>query len=174
MKQYTLDATTRLPLPRQEVFAFFADAANLGLITPPEMQFKITSPQPIDMRPGALIDYTIRLYGLPMRWRTEITLWNPPDEFADTQLRGPYALWLHTHRFREEGGDTVIEDKVRYALPFGPLGRLAHPVVRHQLERIFSYRKEAVARALLGTPGCPAIPSSLPPAFSPLRHHRCK
>lgn len=149
MREYTLDATTRLPLARKEVFAFFADAANLALITPPELGFRIDSPRPVAMCVGALIDYTIRLYGIPIRWRTEITQWDPPHEFADTQLRGPYALWVHTHRFTEDAGGTVIHDRVRYALPFGILGRFAHPLVRRQLERIFSYRETAVSRTLL-------------------------
>lgn len=160
MKEYTLDVTTRLPLPRDQVFAFFSDIANLGVITPPELHFRIITPQPVHLHSGSLIDYTIRLYGVPMRWRTEITEWNPPHEFADQQLRGPYALWLHTHTFEEAdaGRETVMRDNVRYALPLDPLGRLAHPVVRRQLERIFRYRKQAVARALLrsspaGTPG---------------------
>ena len=158
MHVYTLRTTMRLPVPRREVFAFFADAANLALITPPEIGFRMRTEGRIDMRPGTLIDYTIRLHGIPLRWRTEITRWQPPSEFADVQLRGPYALWVHTHRFREDGGETVIEDAIRYALPFGKPGRLAHPLVRRQLARIFSYRQEAVERYFRGR-----IPAVEPP-----------
>lgn len=140
-----------IAVPRADVFAFFSEAGNLGLITPPEVGFQMKTAAPITMRPGTLIDYTIRLHGVPMRWRTEITQWEPPREFVDTQLRGPYALWVHTHRFTEQGGVTTVDDEVRYALPFGVLGRIVHPLVRRQLRRIFDYRAQAVERLLAGS-----------------------
>ena len=155
LRTYSLHASMRLPVARKKVFAFFADAANLGKITPPEVGFQMRTAGRIEMRAGALIDYTIRLRGSPIQWRTEITRWEPPHEFVDMQLRGPYAMWVHTHRFLEEGDETVIEDHVRYALPFGVLGRLAHPLVRRQLARIFEYRQVEVERIFLTEPGRP-------------------
>lgn len=151
-KEYLIKRRVWVPYPITDVFPFFAAAENLERITPPELGFRIRSPLPIEMRPGALIDYTIKLYGIPMNWRTEITAWNPPHSFEDRQLRGPYAKWVHTHRFVEEAGGTTIEDQVVYALPFGPLGRIAHPIVARQLKRIFSYREEVLARVFPAAP----------------------
>jgi ligand-binding SRPBCC domain-containing protein len=150
MRTRVFRASMMLDVPRPDVFAFFSEAANLGRLTPPAMAFRIVTPAPIRMRPGTLIDYTLRLHGVPLRWRSEITQWEPPSEFVDTQLRGPYAHWVHIHRFREQGGMTIIEDEVRYALPFGMLGRIAHPLVRRRLTRIFEYRRAALERILLG------------------------
>jgi ligand-binding SRPBCC domain-containing protein len=114
MKEFTFHAELWIPCPCDEVFAFFADAHNLQRITPPWLSFEVLTPAPITMRPGALIDYRIRVHGLPIRWRTEITEWNPPHHFADNQLRGPYAFWHHTHHFEERDGGTLCPDNVRY------------------------------------------------------------
>lgn len=144
-----LTCRIELPLPRERVFSFFADAANLGAITPPELAFEILTAPPIIMQPGALIDYRIGLWGIPMTWKTRITRWNPPYEFVDEQLRGPYKAWIHTHTFTETANGTAIDDEVRYELPFGLFGRLALPLVRRQLGRIFDYRTARVRQLLL-------------------------
>jgi len=146
---WTLHTTQSFALPRDEVFAFFADASNLGRITPPELRFQILTPTPIAMAPGAIIDYRIGLFGIPLRWRTLISSWKPPVEFVDVQSRGPYAEWVHRHRFTSlPDGGTLVEDLVHFRLPLSYLGLVGIPLVKRQLRRIFSYRSHAISSAL--------------------------
>lgn len=143
-RTHLLDRTTRVPRPLEEVFPFFANARNLERITPPGMGFRITSSHPLEMRRNLMIDYQLRISGLPFRWRSQITEWNPPHSFVDEQLKGPYAEWVHRHEFLAEGGHTLMRDVVRYRLPFGVLGNLALPLVKRQLRAIFDYRESAI------------------------------
>jgi ligand-binding SRPBCC domain-containing protein len=146
---HVLRREQRLPRPPEDVFPFFADAHNLEAITPPWLGFRVVTPRPIDMRPGALIEYRLKLHGVPLSWRTRVAVWDPPRRFVDVQIAGPYRLWHHTHDFEPDGGGTVMRDTVRYALPLGPLGALAHrALVRRDLAAIFDFRQEAVLTSL--------------------------
>jgi ligand-binding SRPBCC domain-containing protein len=132
-----------------ETFAFFEDPRNLSRITPDWLRFTIKTAG-VEMRRGAEIDYTIRWLGLPMKWRTLITGYEPPHSFEDSQIKGPYRLWVHRHTFEAAGQGTLVRDSVRYSLPLGGLGLLTHAIaVRRQLEGIFVYRQKTLA-VLLG------------------------
>ncbi len=146
----TLEREQRLPGSPDEVFPFFADARNLEAITPPLLRFVVVTPEPIAMRVGTLIQYRLRLHGVPVSWLTSIQAWEPPHRFVDVQVRGPYALWHHTHTFAPDGdGGTVMRDVVRYAIGFGPLGELADRLlVQRDLDAIFAFRRDAVHRLL--------------------------
>jgi ligand-binding SRPBCC domain-containing protein len=137
-----------VPLPRERVFEFFAAAENLERITPPELRFRIVTPPPIEMREGTLITYRLRLYGVPFEWLTRIAVWNPPVEFVDEQLRGPYRQWIHRHTFTTLVAETRIDDEVDYRLPFAPVGEIAAPLVAAEVRRIFRYRTRAIERLL--------------------------
>jgi ligand-binding SRPBCC domain-containing protein len=142
---YVLERTQRIPRPLGEVFPFFADAYNLEAITPPFLRFRILTPRPIPMAPGSCIDYRLQLFGIPFRWRTRIERFDPGVGFVDAQIRGPYRLWHHTHEFERAGDATHMRDVVRYALPLGPLGTLAHTIaVRRMLDEIFAFRRRRI------------------------------
>jgi ligand-binding SRPBCC domain-containing protein len=144
-----LETSTDLRVPLERAFAFFASAENLQAIPPPELRFRILTPPPVAMGPGTEIDYALRLWGMPLRWRTLISRWEPPVLFVDEQLSGPYRSWVHTHRLTDLGaGRTRISDEVRYLLPWPPLDRLAAPVVARQLARIFRFRQRRVRELL--------------------------
>lgn len=144
MRAERLTSEVVLAAPRDEVFAFFSDAANLEALTPDLLEFRILTPEPIEMRRGARIDYRLRVRGLPLRWRSEITHWLPPWRFVDRQIRGPYRLWIHEHEFEEREGMTVCRDRVTWSAPGGTL--VARRLVAPDLERIFAYRRGELAR----------------------------
>lgn len=134
-----------LPRPLSEVFEFFKHAENLQLLTPAWLRFKILTPQPISLKEGTLIDYSLSLYGIPLRWQTKISQWQPPAQFQDVQLRGPYRRWEHTHTFEEKNGGTLMRDQVKYEVPGGTLAPLMNKLfVSKQISRIFEYRKKKI------------------------------
>jgi len=142
MRVHEFQSELWLPLPPEELFSFFADAVNLDALTPPWLNFHIATPPPIAMREGALIDYRLRVHGIPLRWRTRINAWQPPNRFVDEQIRGPYRRWIHEHTFEARDGGTLARDVVCYAVPFD---FIAHRwLVRPDVERIFQYRSEAL------------------------------
>jgi ligand-binding SRPBCC domain-containing protein len=145
---HRLERSTWIPRPVEEANCFFADIANLERITPPELRFRIVSPLPVEMREGALIDFRLSLFGVPFRWRTQISRWEPPHRFVDCQLAGPYRAWIHLHEFTPERGGTRMTDRVDYLLPLGPLGLAGLPLVRRQLARIFDFREATIQRLL--------------------------
>ena len=139
--RYRLLREQVVPRRLDEVFAFFSQAENLEAITPEWLRFKVLRVHPKPVQQGTLIDYKLRLRGISLRWTSRIVEWEPPHKFVDLQVRGPYKLWHHTHRFAAEGESTRIADEVLYELPLGVLGRLAHWVMaRRDVEKIFDYR----------------------------------
>lgn len=148
---YTYERTMWLPVAIERVFDFFGDAQNLQAITPAFLHFTILTPPPIEMREGTLLDYRIKLHGIPIRWRTRITCWQPPTKFVDEQLRGPYRQWIHTHTFEPKDGGTQITDHVLYS-HWGTwvIERL---LVRRDIEKIFAYREERIRELLAGEVG---------------------
>jgi ligand-binding SRPBCC domain-containing protein len=151
MRIFTLEREQLLPARPDEVFPFFADARNLEAITPPLLRFEVVTPGEIPMRVGTLIQYRLTLRGVGVNWLTSIQEWDPPWRFVDVQVRGPYALWHHTHEFAAvaDGGATIMRDTVRYAVGFGPFGALAaRAFVHRDVASIFDFRRGAVVAAL--------------------------
>ena len=142
MRIFRLDNEIWLPRTPDDVFPFFADAFNLERITPPMLRFEVLTAAPVEMGVGTLLDYRVRLRGLPMRWRSEITAWQPPHRFVDEQRRGPYRLWVHEHTFEARDGGTLARDMVRYAVPGGVVAQRLF--VARDLRRIFDYRNAAL------------------------------
>ena len=138
MKIHRLETELWLPQPREQVFRFFADPGNLERLTPSWLHFEIATPPDVNIGQGTLLDYRLRLHGIPLRWQSEIAVWEPPDRFVDRQTRGPYSLWVHEHTFIERDGGTVIGDRVEYTMPGGWIVQKCF--VAPDLQRIFNYR----------------------------------
>lgn len=149
---YTLECRQWVPQSPPATFAFFERPQNLSLITPPSLGFRILTPEPVTMSRGLVIDYRVRVLGVPVHWRSLIAEYDPPHGFRDVQVIGPYRLWDHRHRFRRDGAGTTVEDVVVYELPLGPVGALVHRLaVRRRLEAIFAHRRRRIGE-LLGAP----------------------
>ena len=146
MRVFTLRNEIWLPRSIDEVFEFFSDAYNLETLTPPILRFQVLTPAPIRMAVGTLIDYKLRLRGVPVKWQSEITAWEPPLRFVDEQRHGPYSMWVHEHTFVEKGGGTLAKDKVSYAVPGGAL--VNKLFVARDVRKIFEYRTERLLEAL--------------------------
>ncbi len=141
MKPHKIVRKTIIKKPLEEVFQFFSKAENLNLLTPPELEFKILTPLPIKMKAGALIDYRIKLNGIPFNWKTEICEWKENECFVDQQIKGPYRIWHHTHSFRAVEAGTEMTDEVKYLSP----GWFLEPIIqalfiKNKVEGIFDYR----------------------------------
>jgi ligand-binding SRPBCC domain-containing protein len=150
MRIDVLHRTQRLEGTPGQVFPFFADAANLDAITPPLLRFSTLTPGPIAMRTGTVIQYALRLHGVPLRWTSVIQAWEPPHRFVDVQLRGPFGLWHHEHRFAPSGdGGTLMTDQVHHGVGWGPAGALARRLfVLDDVERIFDHRARVIPALL--------------------------
>jgi ligand-binding SRPBCC domain-containing protein len=147
VRVHRLEREQLVPAPPADVLAFFAEARNLERLTPAWLRFEVLTPEPVRMAPGTLLEYRLRLHGLPLRWLTRIEEWERDRAFVDRQLRGPYRLWRHRHEFEARGAGTLVRDRVDYALPVGFLGELARRAfVGRDLDRIFDFRRDAVRR----------------------------
>lgn len=145
MKVHLFKAEQFIPASLQKVFPFFAKPENLARITPPSLGFQILTPSPIQMKAGALIDYTVKVLGVRVRWTTLIADYDPPYRFTDVQLKGPYSFWHHTHIFNEVPGGVQMIDEVRYVVPFGILGDVIEPfLVRPDIRKIFECRRKVI------------------------------
>ena len=152
MKMRLLEKTIFIHQPREQVFEFFSKAENLDKVTPNWLNFKIITSTPIEMKKGAIIDYKLKLYGMPVKWQTEITEWQPPYRFIDVQVKGPYRLWVHEHIFEERDGGTLMTDRVQYLAPGYFLEPIVHKLfVQRDVDRIFRHR-ENVFKNIFNTP----------------------
>lgn len=148
---HVFESRQEVPAPLAEVFAFFSEASNLPRLTPPALGFRMLTPGPVRMAEGTVVDYRIRLLVVPWRWRARISKWNPPREFHDEQLRGPYRTWVHRHEFAAiDVRRTLVSDHVTFSLPLPPLGEIGLPLVRLMVRRVFDYRRQALEQIFPG------------------------
>lgn len=148
---YHLRAEQWLPRPLEEVFLFFADAFNLERLTPPFLRFRVLTPPPIEMRQGLHIDYRLSLHGVPLRWQSEIAVWDPPHRFVDVQTRGPYRCWHHEHTFTPRDGGVLVSDHVQYRVWGGAV--INQLFVQPDVMKIFAYRADILSQLFSATPG---------------------
>lgn len=152
MAVYYYNAEQFLPISIQKAWDFFSSAKNLAIITPPEMQFNIlTKFDDAEIYEGMLIEYKLKpLLGIPVYWKTEICKVDKPYLFTDKELKGPYKIWEHTHTFIEKENGVLMKDQVKYELPFGILGQIAHTLlVRKKIENIFKYREKVLKKLFI-------------------------
>ncbi len=153
MKPELFESECWLPRPIDEVFRFFSDVRNLQAITPDWLDFRIVTPGPVEIRPGVLIDYRLKIHGISIGWQSEISVWEPPHRFVDEQRRGPYRLWVHEHRFAPERNGTLVNDRVKYAVPGGWI--VDRLFVRRDVRRIFEFRQQKLTDLFGGAPPKP-------------------
>jgi ligand-binding SRPBCC domain-containing protein len=153
MKTYWLRKSIWLPQSRAKIFGFFSNPANLDRLTPAWLSFAILTPATSQMKAGALLDYRLRIHGMPIRWQSEIAVWEPPHRFVDRQTKGPYSLWVHEHNFEERDNGTLVGDNVEYAVPGGSI--VQKFLVAPDLERIFSYRHKVLKELFDPTKSAP-------------------
>ena len=148
MELFNIESKQVVKRPLKDVFDFFSLPENLEIITPKNLAFRILTPKPLVMKQGAVIDYTIKLFKIPIHWRTLITSYDPPYMFVDEQVKGPYTFWHHTHTFKEIDDGVEIQDKVIYAIPFGIIGRILHFLwIKRDLIKIFEHRKKIIEQS---------------------------
>lgn len=138
MKIFEFSSQLTVPRPIDEVFEFFSNPANLTILSPPWLKFEMQSEHEAKMLAGIEFDYKLKVRGIPLKWRSRITEWDPPNRFADEQIKGPYNLWVHTHSFEEQDRNTVVRDHIQYSVPGGSI--INSLFVRRDVEKIFKYR----------------------------------
>ena len=161
MRTYQLQSQLWLPQPREEIFSFFSDPRNLDRLTPPWLHFEILTPKSVEMNAGTLLDYRLRLHGIPIRWQSEISVWEPPNRFIDRQTKGPYRQWVHEHTFSAHKGGTLVADSVTYAVPGGRF--IQKLLVAPDLDRVFGYRHKILKQLFNPRQEKPVQSSSVPP-----------